>query len=112
MNKTYPPEIDNHAGCLYYDKWLIFGGFFGGSIGLHSNYVFLYNFETNEWSKLFPPLNISDNLHAPTPREGAGIAIILNKAYIFGGSNGHERFNDLWQFDIDKQIWAYVRIKN
>ena len=57
---------------------VVVGGFFGGSIGLHSNCVFMYNFETNNWVKLFPS-NLTKSyttgkIHAPTPRDGAGLA--------------------------------------
>jgi hypothetical protein len=76
INKNYPPEIDNHCSCLFFDTWLVFGGFFGGTIGLHSNYMFQYKFETNDWVKLFPPKDMVESLHAPAPRDGAGIARI------------------------------------
>lgn len=31
------------------DSWIIFGGFFGGAVGLHSNYVYKYEFANNNW---------------------------------------------------------------
>jgi hypothetical protein len=33
---------------------IVLCGFLGGEIGLHSNYVFAYNMDNNEWVKMFP----------------------------------------------------------
>lgn len=29
---------------------------------------------------------------------------------MFGGSNGHQRFNDLWKFDF--QQWTYIPVSS
>jgi hypothetical protein len=116
VNSTYPPEIDNHSACIYQRNndffWVVVGGFFGGQIGLHSNCVFMYNFDTNDWVKLFPSAyvegNSSGNVHAPAPRDGAGLARVKERVFFYGGSNGHERFNDLWAFHLEKKEWNYV----
>jgi hypothetical protein len=33
---------------------IILCGFFGGNIGLHSNCVFSYDLESNNWERLYP----------------------------------------------------------
>jgi hypothetical protein len=58
LNKSYPPELDNHCSnvCMSGGKNLliILCGFFGGNIGLHSNCVFSYDLESNNWERLYP----------------------------------------------------------
>jgi hypothetical protein len=34
------------------------------------------------------------------------------RVFYFGGSNGHERFNDIWSFHLEKKEWSYVQVKN
>ncbi|CAD8196965.1 unnamed protein product [Paramecium pentaurelia] len=105
INQSYPPEIDNHTAIIHNDNWIVFGGFFGGTVGLHSNYVYKYEFASNTWQRIQP-----QNSTAPTPRDGSGIAIHKNILYMFGGSNGHQRFNDLWKFDF--QVWTYIPVSS
>ena len=58
INSTYPPELDNHCSiaCTYRNENLliVLCGFLGGTIGLHSNCVFAYNMDSNDWVKLYP----------------------------------------------------------
>ena len=54
INHTYPPEIDNHTATVNKDHWVMFGGFFGGTVGLHSNYVYTYEFSSNNWVRIQP----------------------------------------------------------
>lgn len=99
-----PSALDNFAACICHNTWIIFGGFFGGSIGLHSNYVFIYDFDTNHWAK-------HANEVAPTPRDGSDMACYKGRLFIFGGNNGQERFNDLWSFNLDKLKWDYIKLQ-
>lgn len=98
--------MDNHSAAVYKDQLIIFGGFFGAKIGLHSNYLFSYQFQTNQWTKLFPQ-NETD-LYAPAPRDGCGMDLFGDRLFVFGGSNGRERFNDLWQFDFIQEKWIFI----
>lgn len=42
---------------------------------------------------------------SPSKRAGAGVAIMKDKLYVFGGSNVETKFNDLWEFDLKELRW-------
>ena len=44
-------------------------------------------------------------------REGCGLCHGNDKLYLFGGTNGKTRLNDLWTFDLSNSKWKSVYIK-
>ncbi|KAH3743282.1 Kelch-type beta propeller [Pelomyxa schiedti] len=78
---------------------------FGGEIGgIPTNDLFHFNFEAQEWTKLFPTEEGS-RTNAPSPRYGASIIKHWDTLYIFGGSSGDAYFNDIKKFNLNSKKW-------
>ncbi|CAD8212285.1 unnamed protein product [Paramecium octaurelia] len=105
INDSYPQPLDSYSSAVYSDKLFIFGGFYTSDICKHSNELYSFNFNLNNWIKL----NRSKG-RQPLPRDASSIAIHNQILYMFGGKNGDIRFNDLWQFDLSKQEWNSIPI--
>jgi len=108
-----PPPIDSFNYVLYEKNekeiyFLIFGGYFGGSIGKYSNSIYAYNILENQWEILFQPQKPKGTNIYPKKRSNSGIAIWNNKLYVFGGTNGKIKMSDLWTFDLEKRSWEKI----
>ncbi|CAD8046545.1 unnamed protein product [Paramecium primaurelia] len=105
QNDSYPQPLDNYCSTVQNDKLYIFGGFYSTDVRKHSNDLYTFNFNLNNWIKLN-----KFKQRQPSPRDGSSIAIHNQSLYMFGGKDGFERFNDLWQFDLSKQEWNFIPI--
>jgi hypothetical protein len=106
-----PPCMDSHSMALDDTTdpenpcFIIFGGFYGGNLGVYSNEMHKYSPKDNAWTKV-----VSANPSEPQPSKRSGHAsrIIKGKLYVFGGTNGDAKFNDLWVFDLTKLSWCKI----
>jgi hypothetical protein len=68
-----------------------------------NNELFVFDPHTGCWS----PISVTGS--EPSPRAHHTLtAIDEERAVLFGGFDGDERFSDLWSFDYEKMIWSYV----
>ena len=45
------------------------------------------------------------------PRDGSAMTAVGNNLYVFGGTNGQEKFNDLWSFNLQNKTWTRINLK-
>ena len=71
------------------------------------NDLWVYHTGTRLWSELFV-----NSLEKPSPRELATLVTIRTDRLMlmFGGLYGQEIFNDLWQYNINSNMWEMVDI--
>jgi len=94
---------------------VLFGGFAKGS---YLNAVYLYDFESNSWSKIGPGEIPDDNLresknkpYFPSGRMLHAAAIHNDYLYIFGGKTGDGIYlNDFWRFSLFSKNWEKVKV--
>lgn len=83
--------------CVY-----LFGGC--DSKNQPRNEMFCFDFEKREWKKI----NCKGTI--PSPRYGHSATVIDgSKIYIFGGTNGHEYFKDLYIYCTETNTWTRVK---
>ena len=113
-----PPPLDSCSACLYKaddgrSYIVVFGGFVGGTRGEYWNQVLYFDIASKRW--ILPYSNENemeyDSEYAPAPRCGHSATIYNNKMYIFGGTNGEFRFNDIWVFDLVRKSWEKINTK-
>ena len=51
---------------------------------------------------------ISPTFDMPAGRLYHSLTAIGNKLYMFGGHNGVNALDELWAYDVDKEIWEYI----
>lgn len=95
----FPCPRSLHAGCLWGDKLLVFGGYDGHS---RLNDIYSYNFTSGRWNRL----ETRDGFQ-PTPRDRHSAVVYENYFIIFGGFDGlsNLRVNSLYQYDIRAFKW-------
>ncbi|OZJ04591.1 hypothetical protein BZG36_02765 [Bifiguratus adelaidae] len=99
---TPPTPRRAHTTCLYKQRIYIFGGG-DGSRALHDVfYLDVSNLAQMSWSKLEPAGRppISRGYHTSN--------LVGDKWVIFGGSDGHECFNDVFVLDLALEQWFLV----
>ena len=100
VTKGAPPRARSlHVGVVVGEELYIFGGYDGLN---RCNDFTKFNFSTNEWSPVLPADGVS-----PPPRD-RHVAIVTTAQTIlmFGGYDGSNRVNDLWEFDTVRRIWT------
>ena len=79
---------------------IIFGGFIDG---VRTNEIAEYNVINNYWTERPYPKDAS----APCPRSGHSAVFYQGRMVIFGGkTEGAEKLNDLWQYDVNEGLWT------
>jgi hypothetical protein len=68
--------------------------------------VYSYNFLSGKWSHLEKKGEVQ-----PDPRASSGMCLQDDHIYIFGGTDGVTKFNDIWSFDIADRVW-HLLIRN
>ncbi|KAJ6230492.1 kelch repeat domain [Anaeramoeba flamelloides] len=96
-----PPPINWSQGCIYNDSFYMFGG---KEEGLDEDILNdkLYLLEIKKWKWSIVKKN-ENNL--PCARFGHSMSIIDDSIYLFGGTNGKMRFDDLHLYLISDNIW-------
>lgn len=93
-----------HAGAVWQDNLIIFGGYDGGH---RVNDLYFYCFSRHTWSTRGGPA--PSPAHAPpSPRDRHVACVWANGFYIFGGFDGTQRVNDLHCFDMETNLWSRV----
>jgi hypothetical protein len=116
-SKCMPPSLDSHTGCLYIDekgnqKIIVFGGFVGGQYGEPWNQVIEFNLSSEEWIPHYKePLQLNSG-SGPAPRCGHTAVVLKNDMYVFGGTDGDIKFNDLWKYDLKQKTWSQLKFEN
>jgi Rab9 effector protein with kelch motifs len=86
-----------HSATVVRDTMIVFGGQNGE---ICSQNVYIYNFTTNHFNKVF----IDDEI--PHPRRMAHtVNAVANKLWVFGGSDISTCYSELWVFDLAEKRW-------
>jgi N-acetylneuraminic acid mutarotase len=95
------PSIDSHTAALLpgSSNVLVFGGFIGDD-AIPSAFTWNIDLQKQTIER------VMTKGRAPKPRGSHAAAVLGTKMYIFGGSNGSERFNDLWVLDLGTSTWT------
>ncbi|KAK0667640.1 putative Tip elongation aberrant protein 1 [Cercophora samala] len=97
-----PPGRYGHSLSLVASFLVVFGGQIEGDF---RNDTALFDLELLQWVE--PRLADNDKL-PPPPRTNHSTVVWDNKMYIFGGTNGHTWYNDIWSYDPVTNTWEYV----
>lgn len=81
----------------------IFGGY-GGQSRSYLNDIWAYDFEKQVWAELPSFGNV------PSPRSRMRMVEWEGKLFIFGGWDKVTHFEDLFQYDIDTNVWIKLEI--
>lgn len=113
-----PPPLDSHSACLYKDPQgksyiVVFGGFVGSTYGEYWNQIMMFDIENKKW---ILPFSKEEGIqfvdpNGPSPRCGHSATIHNNNLYVFGGTNGELRFNDIWVYDLVNKSWKQIKPK-
>ncbi|KAJ6255183.1 kelch repeat domain [Anaeramoeba flamelloides] len=96
-----PPPINWPQGCIYNDSFYMFGGKEEGfDEDILNDKLYLLEIKKWKWSIV---KNNKKNL--PCARFGHSMSIIDDIIYLFGGTNGKMRFDDLHLYLISDNVW-------
>ncbi|KAJ6247867.1 leucine-zipper-like transcriptional regulator 1 [Anaeramoeba flamelloides] len=96
-----PPSPRNSSVmAVYKNKLYLFGGVQDKNVLLNDFWEF--NFVSNEWKKLKPKGEL------PCKRHFHSGSIVGPFFYIFGGSNGKRRLNDLYRYEFDTGYFMLI----
>ena len=97
------------ASVIYYNdgtnnKMVVFGGYDGTN---YLNDVWEYNLDTNIWTQR-PIISttlpvVRDEHQAIYYNDGTN-----NKMVVFGGQDGTNVFNDVWEYNLDTNVWTQL----
>lgn len=112
-----PKILAGHAAVSHSGFLFIFGGFDGAAMGgmeelqlPHSNALYQFHPESNEWVTLSPNREHDPERRAPCARRHASLVIEGGSLFVYGGFNGRcETLGDLWEFQIDTRLWVRVQ---
>lgn len=115
--KSKAPPLDSHTMCYYEGKdnkqmLIIFGGFVGDKFGEYWNQVVTYDITAGSWELPYTTHIKLNNQNAPKPRGGQSAVVNGEYMYVFGGTNGDQRYNDLWKYNITNKTWKEIQAKN
>ena len=98
-----PPRRSGALGVVYGAKMYIFGGY-DGRDGNYFNDLFYFNFETRGWHEL-----PSRNGTRPEARTDHIMTLFDHSMYIFGGYDGHNRYQNMYKYDLKKNTgWELI----
>lgn len=102
-----PNPRANSAATIYNGKIYLFGGH-GGLNYARIAYNDLYSFDltTHEWNKIVPSNN------PPDGRGGHSLLANDGKLYVYGGWNSEQQYNNMIQFNLEKNEWSDPDIYN
>ena len=97
-----PQNLMSHTLTFCGKVMVLFGGTDGAKA---SQFVFIYDILTNNWSSPFK----SFNSNSPAPRfSHFAIFDPPEEVYIYGGTDGNTVFGDIWIFNIRTISWKKV----
>ena len=83
FNLTWPCQRSLHAGAVWKDYFIVFGGYDGRH---RVNDMYAFNFKSSTWEQLLYP-------NVPSPRDRHIAVVFENGLYVFGGFDGAARIN-------------------
>lgn len=111
----YAPPLDSHSGGLYKSQGktyiVCFGGFVGDSYGEYWNQVIKYDIAAKKWILPYKDSIQISNPAGPSPMSGHSASIYDGNMFVFGGTNGEVRFNDIWKYDLNQETWQKIKTK-
>lgn len=93
------------------DKFYVMFGYLSESGNL-SNAVYEFNFSEEKWRILAHPVK-GGSKNRPRPRIESAASTLQtfpNKIFIFGGSDGFTRMNDLWMYDVQSYLFEEIKL--
>lgn len=107
-----PEPRDSHSALVWKQEdqatMVVFGGFIGGNLGEPCNEVLIFDPKQKTWE--IASKN-SDGSRFPKKRMGHASVIIGDELYVFSGTDGEIKFNDLWKFDLKARVWQSIDSK-
>lgn len=110
-----PCERSLHAGTLWNDQLLIFGGYDGQN---RRNDFYSFHLKKQRWNLIIANNGNDNNTNSnainsvpsvpPTPRDRHCAVAYKNSFYIFGGFDGTSRVNDFYEFDFTTMVWKRI----
>ncbi|CEP08195.1 hypothetical protein [Parasitella parasitica] len=101
---TRPSKRRAHTTCLWEDKIIVIGGGDGARAldDVHMLDISNPHAETLRWEKL-------ETSGAPPPARGYHTSnLVKDKLIVFGGSDGHDCFEDVHVLDLVKKKWSQI----
>lgn len=95
-----PPRRSGALGVVHGAHFYIFGGY-DGRDGNYFNDLFYFNFESRCWVELARPMG-----ERPQPRTDHIMVLHDTAIYVFGGYDGHTRYDNMFAFDLESQRWS------
>jgi hypothetical protein len=107
---TMPPARYAHAGCVFGSVFYVFGGYNSEMKVCLSDLQALSVARIDDagqkhvFKELTPHSGVS-NPKLPCGRYGHSLVAYNGKLYLFGGRTKETFLNDLWEYDIESNIW-------
>jgi N-acetylneuraminic acid mutarotase len=101
---TKPPKRRAHASCLWNDKLIVIGGG-DGACALDDVYMLDISNQHDDHLKweLMPTVG-----NAPPARGYHTCNLVKDKLVMFGGSDGHDCFEDVHVLDLESKQWTQI----
>ena len=118
-----PPASRSHACCVHRKSMVLFGG---GTEKVCFNHMYKFDLEVERWVKIKPnkseelleaekdptkaiPSNLV--LIEPEPRMfSVAVTYDKDRMFLFGGRNGKQKINEVWQFDFLNNQWNLMQV--
>eukprot|EP00403_Amphidinium_massartii_P044184 CAMPEP_0178456924 /NCGR_PEP_ID=MMETSP0689_2-20121128/46746_1 /TAXON_ID=160604 /ORGANISM="Amphidinium massartii, Strain CS-259" /LENGTH=777 /DNA_ID=CAMNT_0020083147 /DNA_START=45 /DNA_END=2376 /DNA_ORIENTATION=- len=98
-----PQKRTDHSVCLFRDSLLVFGGFDG-----HNRFNDLreLKLQDNRWSQVTA-------VRATVPRSRFGHTAVMygHSMYVFGGWDGHETLQELFEYNASSNMWIQLQLR-
>ncbi|KAG2383639.1 hypothetical protein C9374_004310 [Naegleria lovaniensis] len=118
-----PPASRSHACCVHRKSMVLFGG---GTEKVCFNHLYKFDLEVERWFKITPnkseellqaekdptkPISSNLVLTEPEPRMfSTAVVYDLDRMFVFGGRNGKQKINEVWQFDFANLQWNLMQV--
>ncbi|EFC48288.1 kelch motif family protein [Naegleria gruberi] len=118
-----PPASRSHACCVHRKSMILFGG---GTDKVCFNHLYRFDLEVERWTKIKPnkseelkeaerdptkPIPSNLVLIEPEPRMFPNAVIYdTDRMFLFGGRNGKQKINEVWQFDFLNNQWNLMQV--
>lgn len=89
------------TALVWKDQMFTFGGWNGFTRSWYND-LHVFNFQSKQWRAIHP------SGKEPTKRTSHSAVIYNGKMYVFGGFSGEEYLNDLFEFDLETEVWTDI----
>ncbi|KAI9025802.1 hypothetical protein CLU79DRAFT_803457 [Phycomyces nitens] len=101
---TPPSPRRAHTTCLWNNKIIVVGGGDGARALADVHALDISDLNTPSWTQLDP------SGHPPIARGYHTSNLVKDKLIVFGGSDGHECFNDVFVLDLVSNQWTQIEL--